>query len=103
MKNEGNLTNQKLDTEKISALIEAVKNNYEFSRITLILTPDTDQSIDNILKKYQIKFLRLHANNYKKWSHTDDPHWSCVGHKMAAFQVSQYLSNSKLNKSPFPN
>jgi hypothetical protein len=93
--NEGGPSNQKLETEKISALIKAVKNDYDFSKITLILTPDTDQSIDKILKNHQIMFLRLRATNYKKWSHIDDSHWSCVGHKKAAQQVSNYLENNR--------
>jgi hypothetical protein len=60
------------------------------------LTPDTDQSIDKILKKHQIKFLRLRAQNYKRWSHIDDPHWSCLGHRKAAKQVSAYMENNRM-------
>ena len=103
LKNEVNSIKQKLESEKISTLIEVLKNEYDFSKITLILYPDTDKSIDNILNKYQIKYLRLHAKDYKKWSHIDDSHWSCVGHRNAARQISQYIEIHNFNKLLIPN
>ncbi|EKT3956152.1 hypothetical protein [Flavobacterium psychrophilum] len=92
-----------IDYPKIKTLILYVKNNYDISKIHLVVSPDSDPKLSKILISNGFNIFQLSVNDYKSWQLEDDCHWSCYGHEEAAKQLSNYIKkinshkNEKLN------
>jgi hypothetical protein len=84
----------KFPNKNVSALLKILKKHYNFSKILLILKPETDKEIDVLLEQNNINYLRLISQDYSKWKFKDDPHWNCYGHQQASEQVVKYLLNT---------
>lgn len=80
-----------IDYDKIQQLLTFVKMNYQTENIVLVLSPDTDKKLIELVKENNFHTLELTTDNYKLWQFEHDSHWSCHGHEEAAKQVSKYL------------
>ncbi|WP_400071837.1 hypothetical protein [Zobellia russellii] len=84
-------------SKEFLSLIEFTKKNYNLNQTVFILRPETSEEVLNIFKENEMKFVKLNYPNSKSWSFENDHHWTCYGHKEAAFQVSRYLKATSTN------
>lgn len=90
------IMHSKIDYDKIQALLNFVKNNYQTNNILLVFRPDSDKKLVELVKENNFQTLELQASNYKSWQFPNDNHWTCYGHEQAAKQVCKYLEQISL-------
>lgn len=83
--------NKEIDYLKIQELLKYIEANFDTHNITLIFSPDSDQKLTSLVKKYNYKVFTLKTKDYKSWQLENDSHWSCYGHEQVSSQVAKFI------------
>jgi len=84
----------KLDYNRLNEFVKFLLVNYSLDNVVFVFKPFSDEKLIEICKSNGIEVLELVADDYSSWSFEFDKHWSCVGHKYAAEQVTKYLQEN---------
>lgn len=79
-----------IEINRISVLLDFVKNNYRIDNVVLLFNDRNHTQIFDLVKSKGFHAFRFNSAG-DDWTFIDDTHWTCYGHEQAAIQVSEFL------------